>query len=229
MRGESCPLSPVGRSVSVGAKCHFLVFVFVTIRHLESRMTKGKQQLQDSSQPRGSHTFPSCHPNTAHSCPHVPAAMPRLGAHFWERWTPCDCKLPGTILPPLQWCWAPLHPFSHSLPAGNQIASLTTNDLERRIFWCHLVLSFLAFILMWLVAQEPPVCAWQIMGCMILEEEKRTRDRRKKKKKSLVWFENPYARRKKIASIIKMMFFTSPGSGRAGRQQGFLTGTILHF
>lgn len=33
-------------------------------------------------------------------------------------------------------------------PAGNQIASLTTNDLERRIFLYHLVPSFLALILM---------------------------------------------------------------------------------
>lgn len=52
-----------------------------------------------------------------------------------------------------------------SLPAGNQTANLTTNNLERPIFWCHLVFSFLAFILMWLVAQEPPVRGWQFMGC----------------------------------------------------------------
>lgn len=86
---------------------------------------------------------------------------------------------------PLQWCCAALHPFP-SLPAGNQIASLTTNDLERPIFWCHLVLSFLAFILIWLVALESPGRSCQIINCKMLAEEKRTRDR-EEQKLGLIW------------------------------------------
>lgn len=86
---------------------------------------------------------------------------------------------------------------------GNQIASLITNDLERHIFWCHLAFSFLAFILMWLVAQDPPVWGCQIMGCKTLGERKKTRN----KEKSLVWLENPYLLRKKIyASFIQWCF-----------------------
>lgn len=128
-----------------------------------------------------------------------------LGTHFWEQWRPCDCKLYGKILLLLQWCFAILHPFSHSLPAGNQIASLTTNDLERHIFWCHLVLSFLALIITWLVAQETPIRAWQILGCKRLVEEKKT-DR---EEKCLVWFENPDALRKKQLLISCTWCFSS--------------------
>lgn len=78
-----------------------------------------------------------------------------------------------------------------SLPVGNQIASLTTSDLERHIFWCHLVLSFLAFILMWLVAQEPPVWGCQIMDAVRLRGKEK---RQAIEENSLVWFENPYSR-----------------------------------
>lgn len=79
-----------------------------------------------------------------------------------------------------------LSTLSPSLPAGNQIASLTTNDLERPIFWCHLVLSFLAFILIWLVALESPGRSCQIINCKMLAEEKRTRDR-EEQKLGLIW------------------------------------------
>lgn len=95
-----------------------------------------------------------------------------------------------------------------SLPAGNQTASLTTNNLERPIFWCHLVFSFVAFILMWLVAQEPPVRGWQFMGCKTLVKEKRTRDR---EEKSLVWCENPSALSKKLQVPYRWCFSSLQG------------------
>lgn len=101
-----------------------------------------------------------------------------------------------------------LSTLSPSLPAGNQIASLTTNDLERHIFWCHLVLSFLAFILMWLVALESPGRSCQIMNCKTLAEEKRTRDR-EEKKLGLIW--KPLCTEKKLASIIRWCFSSRHG------------------
>lgn len=96
-----------------------------------------------------------------------------------------------------------LSTLSPNLPAGNQIASLTTNDLERHIFWCHLVLSFLAFILMWLVALESTGRSCQIMNCKTLAEEKRTRDR-EEKKLGLIW--KSLCTEKKFASIIRWCF-----------------------
>lgn len=116
-------------------------------------------------------------------------------------------ELYDRILLPLQWCCAALHPVPH-LPAGNQIASLTTNDLERHIFWCHLVLSFLAFILMWLVALESPGRSCQIMNCKTLAEEKRTRDR-EEKKLGLIW--KSLCTEKKFASIIRWCFSSRRG------------------
>ena len=119
-------------------------------------------------------------------------------------------ELYGKILLPLQWCCAALHPFPHSLPAGNQIASLTTNDLERHIFWCHLVLSFLAFILMWLVAQESLVQSCQIMNCKTMGEKEDKRQRRKK-----AWFDLKILMYwEKICNYHEMMFFKSSRSGR---------------
>lgn len=117
-------------------------------------------------------------------------------------------ELSGKILPPLQWCCAALYSLPHSLPAGNQIASLTINDLERHIFWCHLVLSFLDFILMWLVAQKPPVWSCQIMNWKTLEERKEDKKQRRKRKKA--WFDLKISMFwGKTCKYHKMIFFKS--------------------
>lgn len=106
-------------------------------------------------------------------------------------------------------CCSP--PLTPSLPAGNQIASLTTNDLERHIFWCHLVLFFLAFILMWLVVQERPVWSCQIMNCKTwggrIEDNRQRRKKASFDLKTFMYWE-------KICKYHKMMFFKSSKSVR---------------
>lgn len=191
MSGEWCPL------LSFGKKCYLwkpnaISYSFCNcnwIRDFVSRIAKGLSAVkgQQLNKGEGAILFKVA-TQTVHMVFHMCLYATLLGKCTLPRAmdTPCDCNLYGKILLPLQWCCAALHPFPHSLPDGNQIASLTTNDQRRHIFWCHLVLSFLAFILMWLVAQEPPVCGWQIMGSKTLVEEKRTRDR-EEKKLGMIW------------------------------------------